>query len=49
MIGVGFECGSSAVECRTHNRESSGSNPLFDAVSNLGHRFLRDVPVHSAV
>ena len=42
------ERGSSAVECPTHNRESSGSNPPFAAVLKLGHfRSLHDAPVHS--
>ena len=31
------ERGSSGVECRTHNRESPGSNPPFATVSKLGH------------
>ena len=41
-------CGSSAVECRTPNRESPGSNPPFDSVSKFGHfRSIQDSPLYS--
>ena len=39
-----------AVECRTRNRESPGSNPPFATVSKCGDFCsLHDAPVHSAV
>ena len=50
--GVSQERGSSAVERQTRNDycESPGLNPLFDAVSKIGHfRSLHDAPVDSAV
>ena len=31
------ERGCSVVECRTLNRESPGSNPIFATVSKFGH------------
>ena len=31
------EQGSSALECRTHNQESPGSNLPFATVSKFGH------------
>ena len=44
------ECGNSAVECRTRNQLSPGSNSPFATVSKIGHfRSLHDAPVHSAV
>ena len=44
-----MEIGSSAVECRTRNRESPGSNPLC-SISKLGHfRSLHDAQVQSGV
>ena len=43
------ERSGSALECRTRNRESPGSNALR-TVSKFGHfRSLHDAPVHSAV
>ena len=44
------ECCSSAVERRTRNQVSPGSNPPFPTVSKIGHfRSLHDTPVHSGV
>ena len=44
-----MERGSLAVECRTRNRESQGSNPPFATVSKFGHfRSLLDAFVESA-
>ena len=44
-----MERSSSAVECRTRNRVSSGSNTPFATVSKFGHfRSLHDAPVHTA-
>ena len=41
---VVVERSSSAVECRTRNRESPGSNSLFASVSKIGHfRSLRSL------
>ena len=41
---------SSVVECRTHNRESPGSNPPLLPFRRLGIFVLfTDAPVHSAV
>ena len=38
-----MECGGSAVECRTRNRDSPGSNPPFVTVWKFGHfRSLHD-------
>ena len=39
-----MERGSSAVECRTRNQESPGSNPPFATVSKIGH--FRSVHCH---
>ena len=38
------ECGSSAVECRTRNRESPGSNPPLLPFRNLGIFVLSTTP-----
>ena len=44
------ERGSSVVECRTRNRECSGSNPPFGTISKFGHfRSLHGTPGYSAV
>ena len=49
MTLISVELGSSAVECRTLNRESPGSN-AFATVSKIGYFCsLLDAPVHSAV
>ena len=45
------EHGSSVVDCRTRNRESSGSNHPFGTVSKFGHfRSLHNTlsPVHTS-
>ena len=39
------ERGSSAVECRTRNRESPGSNPPFATVSKFGQNVLSTKPI----
>ena len=45
-----MERGSSAVERRTRNRESPGSNPTFAAVSKFRHfRSYHNTTVDSAV
>ena len=45
-----YQSGSSAVERRTRNRESTCSNTPFGTVSKIGHfHSLHDAPVHSAV
>ena len=50
IVPVHVKRGSSAVKCRTHNREIPGSNPPFATVSKFGHfRSLNDAPVQSAV
>ena len=44
------ELGSPVLECRSHNRESPGSNPPFVSVSKFMHfRSLQEASVHSAV
>ena len=44
------ERGKSAVECRTRNQESLGSNPRFATVSKFWHfSSLHNASVHSAV
>ena len=45
-----LESGSSAVECRTLNRESPGLNPPIATVSKTGHfNYRHDASVHSVV
>ena len=45
-----MECGSSAVECRTRNQVSPGSNPPLLPFRRLGIFVLSiDAPVDSAV
>ena len=50
LLFLPVERGSSAVECRTRNRASPGSDPPFAAITKFGHfRSLHDAPVQSAV
>ena len=47
---IAMECGSSAVECRTRNQVSPGSNPPLLPFRSLGIFVLSiDAPVDSAV